>query len=535
MAFPESLNLVPGTRKSVSPEILNPYPDWSLKELSEELNTLSLKFHQMHQSEEFLGPPKSTPAFRFSLQDLSTIADFGREGRPFRICAFDDGSDSDEDDDTSEVSLRPKPLGPNILRIDTGEVQLISTETISAGSEKFHDNISCLCKPWLLRRSEVPGGLMLELEHERLQRVQEEIRQRRSIFESSFEEEKMKATASIQKVIKEEESRKQMAHRLDQQYLRSIAEVRDTHLSALQREHEQHSQVEERKLRKEAEALKKEILAREERERQEKLQAEAEAKREAEAKKNAKAAKEQRAKQNAAEEKAVSNSSAQLKATEGPKPIVTQTAADLENMRLMNLESRRQISQSLQMNMNFKKILKDHERNLAKLLQQVSATHEQVRTKSLHLLNELAPSSHQPFAIITFASKLMSQCETQVSKLPSFAFALAQVVVNVSSRIPEVMDIVLATMNDVCIFTVPKYFVYRKVAGFRLCQVYNRSFMKLLDAIVTQFIVALKKQGDPDSNAVVSRLETYIATKQYLKEPNGRAMPRTDESTSLRC
>ncbi|KAH7446956.1 hypothetical protein KP509_01G084100 [Ceratopteris richardii] len=513
MAFPESLNLVSGTRKSVSPEILNPYLDWCLKELSEELNTLFLKLHQMHQSEEFLGPPKSTPAFRFSLQDLSTIADFGREGRPFRIYAFDDGSDSDEDDDTSEV----------------------------------------LGKPWLLRRSEVPGGLMLELEHERLQRVQEEIRQRRSIFESSFEEEKMKATASIQKVIKEEESRKQMAHRLDQQYLRSIAEARDTHLSALQREHEQHSQVEERKLRKEAEALKKEILAREERERQEKLQAEAEAKRKAEA---------LLAIENERRKQAAAASAAALKR---PIPIVTQTAADLENMRLMNLESMRQISQSLQMNMNF---------------------------------------------------KLMSQCETQVSKLPSFAFALAQVVVNVSSWIPEVMDIVLATMNDVCIFTVPKYFVYRKsqfeserayfrkcgynlcyplcgnhtswltrniyclaaffftetdmgsnphglkegwawcarllnhlpadrqtasalgaflnVAGFRLCQVYNRSFMKLLDAIVTQFIVALKKQGDPDSNAVVSRLETYIATKQYLKEPNGRAMPRTDESTSLR-
>ena len=29
----------------------------------------------------------------------------------------------------------------------------------------------------------------------------------------------------------------------------------------------------------------------------------------------------------------------------------------------------------------------------------------------------------------------MSQCEIQVSKLPSFAFALAQVVVNISSRV----------------------------------------------------------------------------------------------------
>ncbi|MCO5578266.1 hypothetical protein L7F22_032105 [Adiantum nelumboides] len=189
-----------------------------------------------------------------------------------------------------------------------------------------------------------------------------------------------------------------------------------------------------------------------------------------------------------------------------------------------------------------------------------------------------------------------------------------------SSEIPEVMDVVLATLNQVCIFTVPKYYVFKtsqfendkayfkicgykedkgklestdeyvarmtayvtlyaaitqaetdgianphglkegwawcarllnslpadrltasaleaylKVAGFRLCQVYKKSFMRLVHVITTRFIVSLKQQDDPDSRAVVSRLETYIVTKQFLREPDGRSMPRTDLSSSLKC
>lgn len=650
MASSASLTLTPGSLCHGSPELFNPKPDWSLQDLKEELDALSSKFYRVPTEEHTASSNSKTASYSFSWRDLSVVADFGRGGRPFRISAFDDDSESEEDD-MPEVQSR-RHDNSDACGVSQLDVQSIP-DTIAVGQhDKVDSPASGLShsaeydkKPWLLRRSEVSEGLMLELEHERLLRVQEEVRQRRSILESSIEEESVKAAASIQRVVKEEELRKVMAHRLDQQYLRSIAEVRDTHLSALQREHEQRSQVEERKIRKEAEARKRELLVREEKERQEKLKAEAEAKKKAEAslaaealrKKQAEAAAaaafqraeaerlakaeaaEQSVREQAAKEKASLDIASKTRATSEPKPIVSKAAADLEQMRHMKLEALLGVSQSLQMNASLKKVLKVQERNLTKLLQQVSATQDQVRTKSMHLLNELAPSAHQPFVVTTFASKLMSQCETQVLKLPSFPFALAQVVVNISSRIPEVMDVVLATLNQVCIFTVPKYYVFKKsqfenekayfkicgykedegklettddyvarmtayvtlyaaitqaeidgganahglkegwawcarllnnlpadrltasaleaylnVAGFRLCQVYNKSFMKVLHVIATEFIQNLKKQDDPDSRAVVNRLETYIMTKQFLREPDGRRMSRTDMSSSLK-
>ena len=51
-----------------------------------------------------------------------------------------------------------------------------------------------------------------------------------------------------EQVEREEESKRKLARQIDKQYQRSIVVVRDTHLFALQREHEQRSQVEERKV-----------------------------------------------------------------------------------------------------------------------------------------------------------------------------------------------------------------------------------------------------------------------------------------------
>lgn len=572
-------------------------------------------------------------------------ADFGRAGRPFRICAFDDESDSEQDDELKErfddinaISISQSNVQSTVADTNANGQHRISGKSDSPAQGLFH--AAEIDKPWLLSRSETSEGLVLELEHERLQKIQEEVRQRRSVLEASIEEETSKATASIQQVVKEEDLKKETAHRKDQLYQRSIAEVRDTHLSALQREHEQRSQVEERKIRKEAEARKREILAREERERQEKLKAEAEAKKKsdailaaeaerkkkaeaaaaaalqrAEAERMAKAAQEQNAGEQATRETAASVLLSETRTTTEPKPIVSKVAADLEQMRHKKLEEALEASRSLQMNTPLKKVLKERERNLTKLLQQVSATQEQVRTKSSKLMTELAPSPHQPFALTTFASKLMSQCEIQGS---SGAFALAQVVVNISLHIPELMEVVLATMNQVCIFTVPKYCVFKKsqyendeayfkvcgykekegklestdeyadrmtayvtlyaaitqavtdgganrhglkegwawcarllnslpadrltasalaaflkVAGFRMCQVYKQSFMKMLHVISTEFIRNLKQQDDVASS--VSRLETYIATRQYLTEPEGFRMARTDFSSTFRC
>jgi nucleoporin GLE1 len=56
------------------------------------------------------------------------------------------------------------------------------------------------------------------------------------------------------------------------------------------------------------------------------------------------------------------------------------------------------------------------------------------------------------------------------------------------------------------------------MAGFRLYQVYPKPFMRVMQAIVTEFIEKLKVKGDADARAVVSRLETYLHLQKYLQE-----------------
>lgn len=644
-AFPK-LNLTPRSFARhlhvSSPELYDPNPDWSLQDLKDELDALASKLSRTPTFPKERSPsPHAVTSCSFSWRELSVAADFGRARRPFRISAFDEDSDGEEDDlqQQTEVQQRENLSHTNV--IDQNRV-VDNRHSSSSGVSHVAVNDT---DPWLLPRTEISEGLMFELERERLQRVQEEVRQRRFVLEIAIEEESIRSAAIFEQVDKEEESKRELARRIDKQYQRSIAEVRDTHLSALQREHEQRSQVEERKIRREAEARKREVLAREERERQEKLKAEAEAKRKADAKLFAEAERKRQAEAAAAaalqraemerlakesmehavqEQARTENSSlaatSDVRRTSDPKPKVSETAAKLEHTRSMKLVTLLELSQSVQMNANMKKVLKDHERSLTKFLQQVSATQEQVRIKSMNLINELASSPYQAFSITTFASKLMSQCEIQVSKLPSFAFALAQVVVNISSRIPEVMELVIAKLNEVCIFTVPKYYVFRKsqfendrayykalgyneeggklestddyaarmnayvtlyaaitqadidgganphglkegwawcarllntfpadrltasaleaflkVAGFKLCRVYKRSFMKMLHAISTEFVGSLRQQNDPDSRAVVSRLETYIGTEQFLQTPDGLHMPKSDLSSTLKC
>lgn len=84
-------------------------------------------------------------------------------------------------------------------------------------------------------------------------------------------------------------------------------------------------------------------------------------------------------------------------------------------------------------------------------------------------------------------------------------------------------------------FTAAALEIFLKIAGFRLYQAYPRPFTKLLNAISREFIQRLKSQNDPDSNPVISNLEGYLTSQQFRKVPEGRALPITDESKSVRA
>lgn len=62
------------------------------------------------------------------------------------------------------------------------------------------------------------------------------------------------------------------------------------------------------------------------------------------------------------------------------------------------------------------------------------------------------------------------------------------------------------------------------MAGFALFQTYKAQFKKMLNVIASKFLPALKAQGGSGVHMIISKLETYLEKKQYLKEPDGRRL-----------
>ncbi|KAG0611095.1 hypothetical protein M758_7G115100 [Ceratodon purpureus] len=616
-------------------KFVDPSPDWSLQDLQLELDVIASRYTSTVSLDNT--PPPST-ARGISWRELSVTADFGMKSGPFRMSAFDTDSETESSDEEDD-SPAPTPTD----RVDAGNDDQ-SRKATSRGSEVTP---AVAKEEWerspLLGRTGYVESALIELERERHHRVQEEFRKRRFALDNALKEEVQREAALLARVEKEKEAKCELARRSDKQDQRQIAELRDEHLSALQRDHELRSQFEARQIRKEAaeeEARRQEIAAKEERERQikariqaEKDKAEAEAaKRKAQADAAAAAAskraeddrkskEDQSAKEKESLQKNAIKKEPTIKTPTGLKPKVAPTAAQLEESRFKNLQAFQDVYAPLRANPAHQKELKTYERQIIKYLQQIAATQEQVKIKSrdlLQLLNDTRVPTQ--FLLVTLGTKLLSQCEVQVMKLPSFAFALAQVIVNVASQVPQVMDIVLAKLHEVCIYTVPKYYLFTKdqfesdaayykalgyreedgklestddyvgrmaaymafygamiqtevaggqnphglaagwawcarllnnipadrntavaleaflkMAGFRLYQVYPKPFMRVMQAIVTEFIEKLKINGDADARAVVSRLETYLHLQKYLQEPDGRKMPATDVSSTLKA
>lgn len=629
----------------------DPDPDWTLDDLKTELEVIEEKYSFPLLPEN---KPCSQSGSIFSCKDLSVVADFGRSRKPFVMRAFDDDFDSSDED--ADLDVENGDISRGIY--DSSPLEINSTSDSEAENDQLDPEVT---ENQLMPRTGVVEGSLFELERERILRVQEEIRERIISSQVDLEAETERSATALQLVEKDRESKRDMARRVDKQYQRKIAEARDNHLSAVQRDHQQRSQIEERRIRKEAaveEARKREKEARENKERQEKARAEAEAKLKtemkaaaearkavAEAEKKAAAEAEKKAAKEAekkaaleAEKGAASEAERKAKGEEkrsqesqqksSPRTLstginvkVAETAAKLEVERIEKLKALEEECQALRSDPNLSKELRNCERQIGVRLRQITGTQEQVRAKSTELFQMITnPRVPQCILLTAFAVKAVSQCETQTLSLNSIAFALARVIVLVTSQVPIAMDLVLAEFHKACIFTVPKYIPYSKIAfesenayyktvgyqedngkiestdnylarmkayvtlyaaiiqtdipgvnnlhgvkdgwtwmarflntlppnrltaaaleiffkiaGFRLFQAYPKPFTKVLNAISREFIDRLKSQNDPDSNPVISNLETYLTSQQFRKEPEGRALAITDESKNIRA
>lgn len=81
-------------------------------------------------------------------------------------------------------------------------------------------------------------------------------------------------------------------------------------------------------------------------------------------------------------------------------------------------------------------------------------------------------------------------------------------------------------------FTATALIAFLKVAGYAMCRQYGRQFAKLAAYIAKYFVGALQRAGAADATAATTRLQLYLTSQAYHKEPEGRALPRVDSSSN---
>ncbi len=160
-------------------------------------------------------------------------------------------------------------------------------------------------------------------------------------------------------------------------------------------------------------------------------------------------------------------------------------------------------------------------------VQQISATQEQVKRKSAGILEFLVQQHglHQKFALVTLASKMVSQCDAQISRLPSFAFPLGEVAVSVGRAFPDFLKLLLAMLQNECPLCVPmiiqpgamagKDMRYYEALRFKIAdgKVENvEEYVTRLQGFVRLYAAVLQVDSDPQTmEAALGQAWAYTA------------------------
>ncbi|CAN4108624.1 unnamed protein product [Withania somnifera] len=469
--------------KNVDGVTLDPNPDWTFDALLVELNSIEKK---LNASSKFPIPFTQTES-----RQLSASKDNSRRGFVMQV------SDDDVDD------------------VDRGTKHDVSDHFLMGGKRFSCDEI------YLSDNDQSEEGLHIELQHDLMDKVglvesalselardhqltiAEEMRDQLSALEAELMDESEKLASTLERVERNTEAQREMNRKFDMQYQRKIAEALDDHLTAVQRDHEHKSQIEERRIRDDAaceEAKRKEKALQEEKARQERIRAEAKARLEAERVVREKAAAveaERKAKEAAAAAEKKSFESLPTAPSEASKvssdvtsqrgrPIsdgqkhsagntirVTENAQKLEVKRLTIYNEI--AAQNEAMGPGSNKAYRKFEMEIARRIRTITGSKENVRVKAVELVKLISGSTcPQSISIAMFAQKVVSLCVNPTGSFNSAVYAYGRVIVHVTSKVPLAMDILIAELNKVCIFTVPKYIIYSE-AAFQTKEAYYKA------------------------------------------------------------
>ncbi|XP_010528080.1 PREDICTED: protein GLE1 isoform X2 [Tarenaya hassleriana] len=442
---------------------IDPEPNWNFDTLVSEINSLEKK---LNASSKFPSPFTKT-----SFRDVPGARRMERNARGFVMRVSEDElesvKDESDDEDHNQSSIVARRFVCDELYLSDSDDELVPEHEL-----------------YLMHKMVPFEGALYELTNDHQTKVKEEIRIQVSAVESGIMNEIETSRSAIARVEKYRETRKEVERKLDLQYQRKVAEALDGHLTAIQREHELKSQIEERKIRSDAaqeEAKRRGRAIQEEKLRQEKARAEAEmqakiraeeAKKEAERKVAEEAAEQKAAEQKAAEEKAAREKAAEIslagssgnlngktEGTSGKFVRASESALTLEEQRLKRLKELEDMNQTLttRSNENFSSF----ERHISRLMRQISGTKDNVTAKATEIVKIFNdPRCPNSISIAAFAKKVVSFCENPSSPY----FACSYVILMVTSKFPQAMDVLLAELHKACIYTVPKHIVYSEMA-----------------------------------------------------------------------
>ncbi|KAI3861923.1 hypothetical protein MKX03_004431 [Papaver bracteatum] len=489
----------------------DPDPNWNLDSLLSELNSLNLKLNGT-----------SSPASSYLVVPLATTKQVHSE---------------------KVVSQR-----------QTGFVMGVP-DYESSGDDDDEDN-----------QSQLMDCVLAELEHERRhQGTKEKIRNKVKQLQTDLMHEYERSASLLSQLEKDGDYQRELDRQSDMQHCRAIAEERENHLLAVQRQ----SQIEERKIQNAVAAAALEEARREEQAvHEERLQ---------------------KLKEQALREEMLQKFKEQALREER---LLKETDEKIQAFRTTSSQAFR--SQELE---------------IGRRIRQISGSIDSVlgrATELIKLLNDplLCP---QLISAAIFAKKLVSQCSNQRANFNSTAFAYGHVIVLVTSQVPLAMDLLLAELHKACIYTDPKHLVYSKsalskedysklmgfreedgnkaaeslesylegvasymklygalvqtevsgfqnlhgleegwawiarllnsceanictavalnsflgMAGFALFRKYKTQFEKILNVISGRFVEALESKQDSKLKPVIRQLKTYIDRNLVYKEPEG--------------
>ncbi|CAH8273131.1 unnamed protein product [Arabidopsis lyrata] len=299
--------------------------------------------------------------------------------------------------------------------VRVSEDDMDSDEDVESAQEEEEDYSQiCTCDDLYLSDDEFDHELEYMMdkmdlaENDHQTKTKEDIKNQVSVVEKEIMNEIETSRSALARVEKYRENRREVERRLDLQYKRKVAEALDTHMSAVQREHEIKSQIEERIIRSE--------------EAQE------------EAKKRERANQEEKIRQEKGEKEVIER--------------VSVVALALEKHRLKKLEELEAMNQELKSRLN--QDFRSFERSIGRSIRQITGVKDTVDAK----INEIVKVFKDPrcplsISIAAFAKRMVS-CRQN-------PFACSYIIGYVTSKFPQAMDILLAEFHKACIYTVPNH------------------------------------------------------------------------------